>query len=78
MEEFKLKTIRKAELYKVHINLVRNGEYEKAKKILKFLIDKRIVLGIGNIDYEVSLILEYLGFYSTISNRTYNQTFYLK
>jgi hypothetical protein len=49
-----------------HQRCVRNGKYFVARKLLGFLRNSKITLGLGDIDFEVELILNACG-YNTYS-----------
>jgi len=52
----------------LHIDLVRKGKYEVARRLLHFIIDKRIKLGLGDVDYELEQVLRNIGINPTYTN----------
>lgn len=67
--------------YKVmefHKQLVRNGQYIAAKRILKFLIRKRIALGMNDVDWFLETSLEKIGCRISYTGRYYTACAYLK
>lgn len=55
------KKIRRYKLIEVHQSLVKEGNLFAARKLLHFLKDGNIVLGLSDDDYEVESILEKAG-----------------
>lgn len=45
-------------LMDLHKKLIRTGEYQAARKILRLLIHGSIVLGYSDTDWQVQLLLE--------------------
>lgn len=61
-----------------HKELVRVGKSQAARKLLDFLICKRIVLGFSDTDNYIENLLEALEIPNSISSRSWSRTFYLK
>lgn len=67
--------------YKVmefHRELVRSGQYIAARKVLSFLRDGRIALGLGDVDWYLETSLEKLGCKIAYIGRHYTAHAYLK
>lgn len=71
------KKIRRYKLIEVHQNLVREGKLFMARKLLHFLQNGSIVLGLSDDDYEVERILEKVGCRSTYGRNFRSSTVYL-
>ena len=61
-----------------HKELVRTGKFQEARKLLDFLISKRIMLGFSDTDYYIENLLDTLELPNSISSRSWSRTFYLK
>lgn len=61
-----------------HKELVRTGKFQEARKLLDFLIDKRIVLGFSDTDNYIENLLDTLQLLNSISSRSWCRTFFLK
>ena len=49
-------------LRRIHQELCQKGHYCEARRILDLLRNKRVNLGLEDIDWDVSIILEKIGF----------------
>lgn len=61
-----------------HKELVRMGKFQEARKLLDFLISKRIVLGFSDTDNCIENLLDALELPNSISSRSWCRTFFLK
>ena len=61
-----------------HKELVRMGKFQEARKLLDFLIRKRIVLGFSDADNCIENLLDALELPNSISRRSWCRTFFLK
>lgn len=68
----------KNKLMMQHKELVRMGKFQEARKLLDFLIEKRIVLGFSDIDNYIENLLDALELPNSISGRSWCRTFFLK
>lgn len=61
-----------------HYMFVRQGKYAAANKILKLLLNGRLRLGLGDVDWEVDKVCERLGCPSSVSPRSGAITYHIK
>lgn len=57
-----------------HKELVRTGKFQEARKLLDFLISKRIMLGFSDTDYYIENLLDTLQVPNSISGRSLCRT----
>lgn len=60
-----------------HMELVKNGKYYVAYKLLRLMQDRQVLLGLGDDDWEASMILDKLGFRGYISSKGNWARYYL-
>lgn len=61
-----------------HKTLVKTGKFQEARKLLDFLICKRIILGFSDTDNYIENLLDALELPNNISRRSWCRTFFLK
>lgn len=55
------RNIIKYKLIEQHMNLVRSGRYAVASRLLYLIRKRRMLAGLGNVDFEVEMIAEECG-----------------
>ena len=61
------KNIRRYKLMEIHMNMVKSGQYDVARLILKLIRQGEIHLGLRNTDFAVEVALENAGVHITYS-----------
>ena len=70
--------ILKKKVMNAHSELVRNGEFDVARSILRFLKDRQTTLGLSDVGMKVERILDELGCLLRYTRRFYLVKVYLK
>lgn len=70
--------ILKKKVMDTHSELVRNGEFDVAYSIMRFLKDRQTTLGLGDVSMKVEKILDDLGCFLKYTRRFYLVKVYLK
>ena len=68
------KTMKK-EIMSIHTELVKGGNYEAARLLLRFMRRKIIRLGCSDSEWQVESLLEDIGFHPEYSTSYYTATF---
>lgn len=61
----------------LHMQLVRNGDYEVARRILQLLRERRLTLRLGDVDNRAELVLEKAGVHMSYSHDGHRAHAYL-
>lgn len=71
--------ITKLKIMFIHKEMVQKGKYEEARRLLRFLQEKRITLGTNDVDWYLSTLFEKKGFkYDYINPRSYREVYSIK
>ena len=68
----------RAMVKRLHQDTVRQGKYLVARRILRLLFDGSITCGVGNVDWEVTKLLNKADVRSSICSSGRYQEFYLR
>ena len=71
------KNLNRAFLLAAHRQHVKEGKYEAARLILRFLIRGRIKLGLDDAAYYLEHLLDGMGFRGSYDSRWYTVTYYI-
>lgn len=65
----------KTKVIMAHIKLVRMGHLESARRVLHLINNRRVVLGLNDVDWTASIVLEKFGMIPSVSTRSGAVTF---